>query len=109
MKGSAYTEVQPDSASAWIVELAIDCGLSANNGFGISPIPWSEVKSWQDATGNNGYWIAETVRRMSTEYVGEFFAAKHPGRQSPIDDAISIEIKRQSVSQQFKNFVRTKR
>lgn len=106
MKGSAIASLEPEEGCAWIVRLAMSCGLFQSNGTGIVQISWGEINSWMQATGQNGIWIAETIRAMSACYVNEYYAGREAGRPSPMDDEIAIEDKRAKVSAQFNNFLR---
>jgi len=86
----------------------MECGLAAQSGLGISVIQWAEIKAWQDATGQEGFWLAETVREMSICYVTEFHQSSDPARPAPVAAIMDDGEIRKAVSSQFKAFVRAK-
>lgn len=94
--------------SLFLVNYAFECGVSLNSDFGMTPITWQEVNAWQKATLNNDPWIAKIVKKLSSDYVSEFKAAKDQGRPSPITEELDLQEQRKAVSKQFFNFVRAK-
>jgi hypothetical protein len=110
MKGSALADAEPEPEARWIITAATECGLSSIAGMGgVVPVSWSEIRSWQDATGQQGWWLATTIRILSEQYVGEYHAATDPARMSPLQEQMDEQDKRVAVSQQFKAFVRAKK
>jgi hypothetical protein len=94
----------PEREALWLVELAKQCGLYQATMSGILPIPWTEIRAWQKATGYTDYWLAETIRGLSKDYVNEFNEAKDPARVSPLLEVTSKEDHRAKVSNQLKKF-----
>lgn len=81
----------------------MECGLSTSTGFGAASIAWSEIVAWQTATGNDGLWIASTVKSLSVAYTNELTLAKDPTRASPLQEDVDKTEQRKAVSNQLKS------
>ena len=100
----------PEAESVEWVAMASECGLSTVSGMGsVSPIAWSDIEAWQRCTGQLGWFVAQTVRLLSEAYVREYHDAQNPARSSPLQDVVDENEKRVSVSNQFKQFVRSRK
>lgn len=69
---------------------------------GVSVITWTEIKAWQEATGNKGLWLASIVRILSRHYVNELILAKDDSRASPLQEHIDKNEQRATVRSQLK-------
>jgi hypothetical protein len=68
-KDTIESKILPDDNIEDLIDMARECGLYSNTGMGIVPVSWQEVKAWQEATHNFSIWIAETIVKISREYV----------------------------------------
>lgn len=110
MAGSELARAEPEPEAVWIVRMVGQCGFAAVAGMGgMIPVPWSEIRAWQEATGQFGWWTAEVVREMSEAYVQEYHAASDPARPSPLSEIMDEDARRKVVSEQFKSFVRARK
>ena len=91
------------------MNIALECGLYRTNGMGIQSIGWSDINSYFHMTGRHWPWLASTVKMLSSAYVSEFNDAKDPSRPSPYQDRLDIDLNRDNVKQQLKNFIKAKR
>ena len=88
----------------WLVEVAMDCGLSAQTGFGPAVITWQEIKAWQDVTGQRGIWLAQIIRGLSTVFVSWLDKAADPSCPMPAE-----EHQPNAVIDQVKKFIASRR
>jgi hypothetical protein len=109
MKGTGLADREPDQESQWLVSAATECGLSSASMGGVSAVTWSEIRAWQESTGDRGYWLAKAVRTLSLHFVDEYHAAKDPHRPAPAFADMEEDERRAAVVSQFKNFVRAKK
>ena len=110
MKGSALLSIQPEPDAVEWVAMASECGLSSVSGMGsLSPVAWSNIEAWQRCTGQLGWFVAQTVRLLSEAYVKEYHDAGSPSKPSPLQEVVDENEKRLSVSNQFKQFVRSRK
>lgn len=108
-KGSPLETAEPDPIASYVVEMALDCGLcNYTSSGGVIPTPWTEIRAWQEATGNEGWWLAQAVRRLSKDFVSEFYKARDPVSQPPIDEMGEGSLRPNMVSQQFHAFLKAK-
>lgn len=70
---------------------------------GIIPLIWQEIKSWYEANEVElTAWEIATIRRLSVEYVQEYYASQEKGRPPP--HVISIEeLDRPAVANKIKS------
>lgn len=100
----AYAEThEPEPWCKWLVEEALDCGLRQADGMSLSPVPWSEVLAWAQATERDGLWIRQAVRDLSVAYVDQYAKSEDPVCPSPLD--VDLEQQRKTVQNQLKRFI----
>lgn len=104
-KGTAWVKIEPKPESSWLLGEAFECGISVQSSHGMSAISWSEIKSWMDATGRCGWWLANAIHKISIAYINQFYKSRDPSVESPISDEIDIAQKRKAVSDQFNAFI----
>lgn len=76
---------------------------------GLQPMAWADVNSYMQATKRDWTWLASTLRQLSLSYINEYHAAKDPARPSPYQERLDVELNRDNVKQQLKNFIKAKR
>ena len=103
-KGSALSDLQPETYYSWVIEMALECGLFVTTGFGAVAISWVEILAWQEATDNKGLWFAGTVHAISVAYTSELSKAKDKARPSPINYRVDEGDQRSAVTSQLKIF-----
>lgn len=108
-KDSAYTQAEPDDSARWLIEVSQECGMYLNNGMGVDVIPWREIESYLNSTGQSGwFWMSSVIRQISHSFVDEFRQASDPLRPCPLDDELGEDAKRKAVSNQVKSFFKSK-
>ena len=88
---------------------AIECGIYTSNGMGLQSISWNDINNYLAVTGRKWRWLGIQLRKISLSYVKEYHAAKDPTRPSPYQERLDIELNRDNVKQQLKNFIKAKR
>lgn len=107
--GSAYTKAEPDESAQWLIEISQECGMYHNNGTSIDVVPWTEIESYLNTTGQSGWWwLSSVIRRISQCFVDEYRQASDPLRPCPLDDEVDEDSKRKAVSRQVKSFIKSK-
>lgn len=86
----------------------MDCGIAEPRQHGPVVTPWSEIRAWQLATGNHGWWLASAVKALSSAYVDEFYAAKSPTRPNPLWKIKDDYDRDKEASRQFHQFIKAK-
>lgn len=97
---------EPESAGAWLVHLAQECGLTAIGSFGVEPISWADVAAWAESVGEHGRWVRIMVRRLSMAYVEQYSKSSDPACPSPL--VTDIEERRAIVRNQLKRFIQAR-
>lgn len=99
-QASALISIEPEPNAVWLVNDALECGLT----FEMRSVSWQEIEAWQTVTHKKGIWLAQTVKKLSENYIDEFMMSNNTTKASPIQ-ADSVE-QRQAVSTQFKSIFR---
>jgi hypothetical protein len=87
--------------------LASDCGLSANNGMGLSEVSWSEIQAFMDVMGVKSYWIAQALKSISRAFVSAYHEYNDkPLGVSPYDDGLDKETAQAALSKQLDDFIK---
>ena len=74
----------PLTAGEHIVGHLFDAGPVLHTGMGPVPLSWSELATWQRVTGVElSPWEAQTLRRLSAEYIATQQAAEDPAMPPP--------------------------
>lgn len=85
MRAAGQTPALPPLlAGEHVIGHLFDAGPVLHTGMGPVPLSWSELATWQTVTGIElTPWEAQTVRRLSAEYVTTQQAAEDPGMPPP--------------------------
>ena len=85
MRAAGQTPVLPPLlAGEHVIGHLFDAGPVLYTGMGPVPLSWSELATWQAVTGIElTPWEAQTVRRLSAEYIATQQAAEDPGMPPP--------------------------
>jgi len=105
---SSPTTEMPDNGCDLFVEAAIECGLCISNGMGITAITWSEIRAWSKITKRKSEWLLKIIKILSEAYVSEYYAAKAPGRVSPMLGYDDEDARRLEVASKFKTMFKGK-
>ena len=87
-----------------MTKLLYTVGPANGSGFGLVPIPWSEIRAWRELTGSRLLpWQAEALVLMSRAYAGEFNSV---GREKgvstpPWSDEETTEKRKATVGEVF--------
>lgn len=74
----------PLTAGEHIITHLFDAGPVLHTGMGPVPLSWSELATWQRVTGVElTPWEAQTLRRLSAEYIATQQAAEDPAMPPP--------------------------
>ena len=109
LKGSGFLKIEPDARATWLINIAFECGVYQSNGMGLQPTSWHDINNYMIATGRKWVWLSQILRKLSLSYLNEYHAAKQPGRPSPYQEQLDVEINRDAVKRQLKNFIKAKR
>jgi len=101
-KDTVFVGAEPKPYAQWLLNVMYEVGLYSPAANGMAPITWGEIKHWQEITGH-WPWLAKVVKRLSSEYVNEYYAASDVNRPSPLQAHIDLNEQRKVVSQQFQN------
>lgn len=100
-------EYPPRPLCEYLADYLWDAGPTLPGGMGHVPLTHSEIKAWQDNTGTElTCWEAQTLRRLSAEYLTESQAAEAPDCPAPWSSAPTEET-REDVSKKVQNAFRT--
>lgn len=109
MSESEIVKLEPSEDFAFLINMALECGLYQIKSKGVVPVSWGEIVSWSSATGNKSRWLNMIVRKLSESYVSWFYAGSEPSSCSPLTSEISTKVSRSAVKDQFKKFVMSRR
>jgi hypothetical protein len=85
MMAAGHDVVLPPVPANYIVEWWRDIGPVVHSGMGDGPIGWQDMAAWSALSGIDlEFWEAQTIRRMSLEYLAERQEAKKPQCFSPM-------------------------
>ncbi len=96
--------VLPDVNEAqYLIEMWHHAGTVSQNANGISPLSWLEIRAWrmENEIRIDNFEI-NTIRRLSQEYVGEYYAATDKNRVAPYE-VQEEEIDRKAIANKVKN------
>ena len=109
LKGSGFLNIEPDTRALWLINIAFECGLYQSSGMGLQPVGWVDINNYMIATGRKWTWLSKVIRRLSLDYLNEYHAAKEPGKASPFQELLDVEVNRDNVKRQLKNFIKAKK
>jgi hypothetical protein len=73
----------PECDTMHLVHFLLEIGPDHASG----PIPHSEIESWQRNTGMTlNPWEARTLRRLSSDYLGQSYRSRDPNCPAPDDE-----------------------
>lgn len=103
----------PLDAGEHIVGHLFDAGPVLHTGMGPVPLSWSELATWQSVTGVAlTPWEAQTMRRLSAEYIAAQQAGEDPLSPAPFTAAPSADQRARvaaSLSSVFGGMARSKK
>lgn len=96
----------------YLIDLWEEAGAVETTGMGITKLSWQEIESWLNIRKLKGEapltaWEIETVRKLSEEYVAEYFAATDKTRKPPYEFESLEDIDREALSNKLKNVLST--
>lgn len=78
----------PTPVAAHLIEHLMDAGPVLHTGMGPAPLSWSEIVTWQQATGVDlSPWEAQTLRNLSAEYIAAGHEAEEADAPAPYSPA----------------------
>lgn len=94
-----YDPILPDNPARYLTDWLFEIGPVEGDG----PISWQAMAAWEGRMGLDLYpWEARIIRRLSAEYLSEYYQAKKPGRPAPYGTA---EVNRDRIAEQFKAMI----
>ncbi|MGE4267180.1 MAG: hypothetical protein AB7F25_07075 [Deferribacterales bacterium] len=89
----------PDSMQIYM-EYMNELGFFIENGFGISPLPYAEIKAWAELQEISlTPFESRLLRRISHAYVSQYNSSSKPGSESPYK--VEEQRKRKDISAQI--------
>lgn len=93
-------------AGEYLVSHLWDAGPVMHGAAGAVPLSQSEIRAWQDNTGNELQpWEVRLLRRLSADYISASKAAEKPNCPPPWQPTIEAE-QRQKVAKHIRNVLR---
>lgn len=108
MKANGQEAEMPPNDAPHLTEYFFDAGAVMNLGGGQAPISSAELVAWQQGRGITlSPWEFSLLRRLSRDYLNQYFASQDPSEPAPYISRASIEANRKAVNRRISNEMRS--
>lgn len=101
-KGTHILDFEPEYNAYWLIDAIYSCGIAESNNESISEVSWHEIKAWCEIN-NQGAWLANTIKRLSRDYVTCYYKYFNKYCEPPIE--MEHEKKPVAGAEQLKAFL----
>ena len=95
----------PPNPAPYLIDWLLEIGPTEPAGMGAAPISFGSMLDWQDIMGVElEPWEAQTLRRLSVDYVNEQYHARDKDRPAPYSAFLSgdVQANRQRVDDKLR-------